>query len=1316
MEFSLDFIKDFLNALGFSIESESDNEIIYSKTYTNYNNYEIKIKLNKNKPKKSIVYYNPKRETTEEQTPEPNGYIQLGDLTTSNFENPENFVVLEVVNRLLEKGYKPENIHLERKFKLGRTGKSGRVDITVYYPQENSNEPRKTFMIIECKTWGEEFEKEKVRMSKNGGQLFSYFQQDKSTKLLVLYTSTFDNGEIAYDNVIIRVDDGVEEAKKLIKECQEKRKEGEALPCSFSEANSVPELVDVWKRVYRQFIYKNGIFEEDAGLYSLDLKPLKKKDLIEMTTAQGLFNAFAEILRHNNISDNANAFNKMVNLFLCKIVDEEKKGDDDVLDFQVKFGEGYEQLIDRLQRLYKVGMEKYLGIKDFVYYSDDDIRNIIRLYPKRTPLEKIEEIFREIKYYTNSDFAFIEIHNKELFKQNALILTEVIELIQRYRLKHTHKHQILGDFFELLLNHGVKQSQGQFFTPLPIVRFMIISVALDDWIERKQKELEETLPKILDFACGVAHFLTEAIDEINKIIKEKNLMVRIPWEERYIFGIEKDYRLAKTAKIACFLNGDGTANIIHGDGLDHHEKLTGINFDIILSNPPYSVDGFKKYLEVKPRYELLDYLTENSKEIEVLFIERAKQVLEEKGRVAIILPSSILTNSGIYKKAREMILKYFEIKGVAEFGSQTFIATGTNTVILFLQRRKDGFAIDRERIAKEVFDEREIKKNDYVDIKKLLIMFAEFRDLPYEDYKKFVFEDEITENLKNTEIFKLYESKINEFEEVKQEKRKREFSRLSEEEQNQRLIQLFKNAIRRIEKEKFFYFTLMLREGKFYNDENWYKFQKVVVARTPQGTEEQKKYLGYEFSKRRGYEGIEIYKDENGKPTTKLYDDENYDNKEKVAYYIRESFKNELEEVSVDEEIKEYVSIYNLPEFFDFDKEDFDLVINLSPKKRVVINTKWEMRRLGEVVDIVIGGTPRRDEPRYWLNGNNPWVSVAELNGEVIYDTKEKITDEGVKNSNVNLIPKGTTLVSFKLSIGKVGFTGIDLYTNEAIASLKPKDKNEILDKYLFYIFKYLKPLENINISGKKFGKSLNTEILANYVQIPVPPLDVQKGIIENIESLEQKEKENQKKIEEFKEMIEEKISQMNGEMKKLGDEYNLYIGSRPKGGAVSYGVISIGGEHIQNGEIDLSNPKYVPQEYVEEKKLEKVKRYDVLMCKDGALSGKVALVRDNIDAVVNEHVFIIRSKDNKIIKNKYLFYLLNSQQWQSKVKNLKTGSAQGGINSTNLKNFKIPVPHLEFQEKIVKEIENLENEIKKLEEENKKTQGEKQEILNKYL
>lgn len=74
------------------------------------------------------------------------------------------------------------------------------------------------------------------------------------------------------------------------------------------------------------------------------------------------------------------------------------------------------------------------------------------------------------------------------------------------------------------------------------------------------------------------------------------------------------------------------------------------------------------------------------------------------------------------------------------------------------------------------------------------------------------------------------------------------------------------------------------------------------------------------------------------------------------------------------------------------------------------------------------------------------------MNGQVITDTKEKISDEAIKKSNVKLIPKDTTLLSFKLSIGKTAIAGKDLYTNEAIAGLIPNDNNKLLDMFLFYI------------------------------------------------------------------------------------------------------------------------------------------------------------------------------------------------------------------------------------------------------------------------
>ena len=124
------------------------------------------------------------------------------------------------------------------------------------------------------------------------------------------------------------------------------------------------------------------------------------------------------------------------------------------------------------------------------------------------------------------------------------------------------------------------------------------------------------------------------------------------------------------------------------------------------------------------------------------------------------------------------------------------------------------------------------------------------------------------------------------------------------------------------------------------------------------------------------------------------------------------------------------------------------------------------------------------------------------MQGQIIRDTKEKITDEAVSESNVKLIPAGTTLLSFKLSIGKTAIAGTDLYTNEAIAALIPLDKNELLDKYLFYLFgSGAIPLEQ---SGNKaFGRSLNSAILRNEIYIPIPPMPIQQKVIESCEEVD---------------------------------------------------------------------------------------------------------------------------------------------------------------------------------------------------------------------
>lgn len=168
---------------------------------------------------------------------------------------------------------------------------------------------------------------------------------------------------------------------------------------------------------------------------------------------------------------------------------------------------------------------------------------------------------------------------------------------------------------------------------------------------------------------------------------------------------------------------------------------------------------------------------------------------------------------------------------------------------------------------------------------------------------------------------------------------------------------------------------------------------------------------------------------------------------------------------------------------------------------------------------------------------------------------------------------------------------------------------------------------------------------------------------------------------------------------KKLGEIATFISGSRPSGGvrAITHGVLSLGGEHIgRNGHIDLSTPKYVSEQYYQDNPKGHLRSGDILLCKDGALSGKVALERNefqNTPAMVNEHVFIIRTDS---LYQPCLFFYLFSPIGQSELKSRITGAAQGGINGTNLKTIVIPVPPLAEQKQIVAELDLLSSVIEK--------------------
>lgn len=1022
--------------------------------------------------------------------PEDKGF-KINVATTTNFSEPENFVVLECVSRLLDKGYRPENIELERTWTLGHEQKSGRADICV------SDQNGKMLFIVECKTFGSEYNKEMKNILYDGGQLISYWQQERGCRWLVLYASNInDNNEIEYTTDSIDCSDD-ENILNLA------RKDSSIF--LYKNAHTVSELYEAWKETYEQRFSGDIIFRDDSVAYDIGVKPLRKKDLKDFSENDKIVNRFEEILRHNNVSDKENAFNRLIALFICKLVDEIQKTDDDIVEFQYKVGtDTYESLQDRLQRLHKEGMEKFMREKIF-YVSDDYAENLVKQYTKQRRVKMIEELkntLRILKFYTNNDFAFKDVHNEELFYQNGKILVEMVQLFQDYRIIGSSDVQMLGDLFEQLLNKGFKQNEGQFFTPTPITRFIWDSLPLEQ-IMTKSDGIE--YPKIIDYACGAGHFLTEGFETVEICANAINSSTKPSnqWVEKKIFGIEKDYRLARVSKISLFMHGAGDGNIIFGDGLENYpdKEITPKSFDILVANPPYSVKAFKPHLKLlNNQLKILDKISNDGSEIETLFVERISQLLKPNGVGAVILPSSILNKENeSFVSARESLLKNFNIIAIATLGSKTFGATGTNTVILFLQKfneppKRTDMVIDS---VDAILSKVDI---DGWEDESILRGYLKKIGVKKDVYYKFLSKSECFDFWINDNYFSQHYNEFVNSTEYNKKSKQKTFQKLSDSEQKEWLTQRFYEYAFSVEQEKLFYYSLV------YN-------QDTLIISAPDENKEQEKFLGYKWSNRKGQEGIQIIK-----AGGCLYNASNRRDNNSIAGLIRNAF---LDEESFDvEELDPYYYRLRLQDMLDFSGTTFNKSIKTTPTRVLKDIPGLTNYKLSDknIFDLSIGNRVVSDE--IVENGSIPIYSanVFEEFGRI---DKQNITDFSVPSIlwgidgdwMVNIIPANKPF-----------------YPTDHCGVLRIKT-DDILPKYMALALQIEGEFERFSRSNRA-----STQRISNLI-IQVPSVADQQSIVDVIEDIDKKISAEQN-LGNAQNDAQERIEKLTAERKELIDKH----------------------------------------------------------------------------------------------------------------------------------------------------------------------------------
>ena len=348
-------------------------------------------------------------------------------------------------------------------------------------------------------------------------------------------------------------------------------------------------------------------------------------------------------------------------------------------------------------------------------------------------------------------------------------------------------------------------------------------------------------------------------------------------------------------------------------------------------------------------------------------------------------------------------------------------------------------------------------------------------------------------------------------------------------------------------------------------------------------------------------------------------------------------------------------------------------------KKTIICSEDYELVKLGDISDINMGATPSTKNTNYWENGTIPWVAISDLNNNIIYETKKKLTKQGAEKMKNRKITRNSILLSFKLSIGKLGIAGSNMYCNEAITYLNTKNL-KIPQMFLYHTLQFL-DIEKFGRGTIGSNGNLNKDILKI---IPVPIPKSQEKIQEWVDKIstpynEKNEKKNQ--IKELELFIQNRIKEIGEneecEEVELGDICDIKSGNHTtkktdfkKG---QYLVIGGGIYPI------CSHNDYNCDE-------------NTILC---ASHGTVGLISMYPCKTYLTMCFglILKNNDLKMYVYNYLKYINN------KIINLGNGTTLKCISKIQLSKIKISIPKnkklIKDLEPTFQQIETLQNEVK---------------------
>ena len=337
------------------------------------------------------------------------------------------------------------------------------------------------------------------------------------------------------------------------------------------------------------------------------------------------------------------------------------------------------------------------------------------------------------------------------------------------------------------------------------------------------------------------------------------------------------------------------------------------------------------------------------------------------------------------------------------------------------------------------------------------------------------------------------------------------------------------------------------------------------------------------------------------------------------------------------------------------------------------------MKTLGELCNIVSGGTPLRSKTEFWDGGTIPWIKISNIKEKYVSEADEFITEEGLLGSSAKMLNKGTVLYTIFATLGEVGILKINACTNQAIAGLTIKDPTKLSTDYLYYYLKSKKSYVN-SIGRGVAQNNINMTLLKKFV-IPLPNLLKQNEIVGVLDNVSNIIDIHQKELKYLDELVKARFVEMFGNpvinsRKWKTEELNSIAPISNFSGNLEDKVWLLNLDMIEPQTGRIIDYLYVSIDEVGSSTC-KFDTDNVLYSKLRPYLNKV-VIPDRSGYATSELV-PLRPKKSKL-NRVYLAFLLRSNEFVNMINEKVAGAKMPRVSMTELKKFRVPVPPIELQ------------------------------------